>query len=212
MFMLQHKCILNVTSNFYTVHILYRCHSFTIEDDGLSFFFSATSVRVFLFSAYLSNVCFYRHVVLTLFKDRNSYLMASQVLIQSIGVPLSGCAVLHRMFDAELFLRPRRLPYGQQFIVTMAIYVTRVTLIANGRNHMAQPLSRGLILILFGTAYLVIILKSSKFPFDVFTIWSLMTATDRHAQSHGQLMLCRKKCLNVSVCLCADDSSSENEN
>jgi hypothetical protein len=29
------------------------------------------------------------------------------------------------MFDAELCLRPRRLPHGQPFIVTVTVYVTR---------------------------------------------------------------------------------------
>lgn len=79
------------------------------------------------FSAYFSWLCYYKHVLLTSFIVRYSFLTASQVPVQSVGVLLSDFAVLRHMFLAELFLRPRRLPQGQPLIVTVAVYVNRTT-------------------------------------------------------------------------------------
>ena len=58
MFMLQHKCILNVADNFYAVGLntgdsLYLCNRFTIENDFLSFFFYASLQRRFILSFFL---------------------------------------------------------------------------------------------------------------------------------------------------------------
>jgi len=123
----------------------------------------AASVHSFLFSAYFSWLCYYRPVLLTSFIVKYSFLTAIQVLVQSIGVLPSDFAVLRRMFDAELFLRPRRLPHGQPFIVTVAVYVTRTTDHCLGLKPRGSKSFPWISFDFFGTAYLLFLLKLFHF-------------------------------------------------
>jgi hypothetical protein len=55
---------------------------------------------------------------------------------------------------------------------------------------------------IFGTAYIVIFLKSFKFKFHVFALWSRMAARDRHAKSLKHPIL---ECIVECVCMFVRD-------